>query len=107
VDEVIFWGKGKALITRMRNRRKMMMMKGCLSSSQREIYDETVRDWGKEMKKRRERKTYLAFCGPTLLTSKDEDAVICEDGIFPDSIPRGFIHSCAPHSSPPPKIMRK
>jgi hypothetical protein len=58
VDEVIFWGKGKALITRMRNRRKMMM-KGCLSSSQREIYDETVRDWGKEMKKRRERKKDL------------------------------------------------
>lgn len=50
--------------------------------------------------------TNLAFCGPTLLTSKDEDAVIRDSGILPDSIPRGSTHSVRGfslfHSSPPP-----
>lgn len=43
--------------------------------------------------------SYLAFCGPTLLTSKDEEAVIFADGIFPDSIPSGITHSFSSSAS--------
>jgi len=52
-------------------------------------YDKMHNELGKRLKS-----TYLPCCGPTLLLSNEELAVMSSSFIAPDSIPNGAIH-CA------------